>query len=230
MMKLKTLIVESEELDYDEDVLESLEGVEAIMAYLTQHGKEPRVIDLAGDKYIIWDDKIIDPDWPEVEDKSDWVWSTQAQRLRERLRDKLEDEFNQRYWERPEGLYHGTPKENVESIQRDGLKMQHKSRGLSNRHITRAVFTEQEPSYCQYHYGPEVFFIDTNAMKKDGFMPRVEKEPNHIEADVVNFLAHKIGAWDESGDRDWANSMSEGTTENTIIVYADIPAKYLKLL
>jgi hypothetical protein len=228
MIKLKQLIIESE--DYDEDEIENLEGLEAIVQYLQAHDKEPQIIDLGGEKYIIWDDNIIDPDWSRVHKKSDWVWDTSAQRLRERLRDTLEDKFNARFWERPEPLYHGTPKENVEKIQQEGLKMQHKSRGLSNRHISRAIFTEQEPEYCQCHYGPEVFQIDTITMKQDGFMPRVEKEPNHVEADVINFLAHKIGAWDEQGDRDWANSQSEGTTENTIILYANIPPKYLKLL
>ena len=228
MIRLKKLIIESE--DYDEDEIENLEGIDVIMQYLQAHGKEPQIIDLAGENYIIWDDNILDPDWPKVQTKSDWLWDHSAWRLRERIRDLIEDRFNQAYWERPEPLYHGTPKENVQSIQQDGLKMQHKSRGLSNRNIHRAVFTEQEPEYCQYHYGPEVFEINTPAMKADGFMPRVEKEPNHVEADVINALAHKIGAWDEQGDRDWANSQSEGTTEGTIILYADIPPKYLKLL
>ena len=58
MIKLK-LIIESE--DYDEDEIENLEGVEAVMQYLQAHGKEPQIIDLAGENYIIWDDNIFRP-------------------------------------------------------------------------------------------------------------------------------------------------------------------------
>ena len=44
----------------------------------------------------------------------------------------------------------------------------------------------------------------------------------------MNFLARKIGAWEE--DMDLANSFSEGTTDDTVIIYDNIPPKYLKLL
>ncbi len=226
MIKLKKLIVESDE--YDAREIEDLEGIETIVQYLTDHDKEPEIIDLGGDKYVIWDNNIVDPEFPIVEEKSDWVWIPSARRLREKLTDMIEERFNRMFWENPEPLYHGTPEENVETIKREGIKRQHKSRGLANRHIHSAVFTEKSPDYCQYHYGPEVFMIDTFAMKRDGFMPQVVKEPNHVESDVINFLAHKIGAWEE--DRDYAQSQSEGTTEDTIIIYADIPPKYVTLL
>lgn len=226
MIKLKRLITESEE--FDDRALEDLEGIEAIVQYLTQYGKQPEVINLAGSQYVIYDDMIVDPDWPWPTKKDEWLYKTDAQRLISALTDEVEERFNAAFWQRPEPLFHGTPKENVESIQREGLKMQHISRGLANRHIRSAVFTEKNPEFCGYHYGPEVFEIDTNAMKADGFMPQVTKEPNHIESEVMNLIARKIKAWDE--EKDLANSYSEGTTEETIIIYDNIPPKYLKLL
>ena len=63
-------------------------------------------------------------------------------------------------------------------------------------------------------------------MKADGFTPYVTKEPNHTESDVVNFLARKIGAWTD--EKDFTQSNSEGTTDETIIIYTDIPPKYIK--
>lgn len=225
-IKIKRLLIESDE--FDDRELEDLEGVENIMQYLQAHGKDAKVVDLAGDHYVVYDDMIVDPDWPWARKKDDWLYRTEASRLRERLAAEFEDRFNKQFWQRPEPLFHGTPTENVEDIKREGLTMQHKSRGLSNRSIRAAVFTERSPEYCGYNYGPAVFEIDTIQMKKDGFMPRVEKEPNHLESDILNFIAHKIGAWDE--DQDLANAFSEGTSEDTVIIYADIPPKYLKLL
>jgi hypothetical protein len=225
-IKLKRLLIETDE--FDDRELEDLEGVDAIVQYLQAHGKEPQVVDLAGSKYVLYDDMIVEPDWPWPKKKEQWLYDNSARQLRDQLMDEIERRFNDRFWKHPEPLYHGTPKENVESIQREGLKMKHISRGFSNRHIHAAVFTEMNPEYCQYHYGPEVFMIDTPQMKADGFMPRVEKEPNHLESEVLNAMAHKIGAWED--DKDLANPMSEGTSEDTVIIFSNIPPKYLKLL
>jgi len=226
MIKLKEIMNEVSEPFEDE--IDDLEGKDAIVQFLIAQGKEPQVIQLGKDEYVIYDDKIIDPSFPQVQAKEEWLYDHSARRLRETLKDMIEERFNKNFWERPEVLYHGTPIENVETIDREGLKMQHKSRGLSNRSITRAVFTTQSPEYAEYHYGPAVFEINTPQMKADGFMPQVVKEPNHTESDVLNFLAQKIGAWEE--ERDLAQANSEGTTDDTVIIYADIPPKYLKLL
>lgn len=226
MIKLKKMLVEGKD-DFEYEI-EDLEGAEAIMQFLTNNNKSPELIELGKDKYIIWDDKILDPEYPIVKKKSDWLWDRDASQLRESLVDMVEERFNKNFWERPEFLYHGTPKENVESIQREGIKKQHISRGFANKHIRSAVFTEKSPDFCGYHYGPEVFEINTTAMKADGFMPYVTKEPNHTESEVINFLAHKIGAWED--DKDYSSATSEGTTDDTIIIYDNIPPKYVKLI
>ena len=85
-------------------------------------------------------------------EKNKWIWGTSAQRLCNSLTDVIEERFNKNFWELPEPLYHGTPSENVESIKQNGLQMQHKSRGLSNRHIHRAVFTEKNPKFLRFGF------------------------------------------------------------------------------
>ena len=219
MIKLKKLLRE------DDSELENLEGMEAIANYLTTHGKKFEIIKLGSDEYIIWDDNIIDPEYPVVKEKRDWIYGMEGQRIIRAMTDTMEERFNTQFWEHPEILFHATPTENVENIKREGLKAVHKSRGLSNRHIRAAVFTSTEPDWITHSYGPSVITINTRLMKSDGFLPQVTKEPNHVEADVTNFIARKIGAWDE--DRDLANGHSEGTTDDTVIIHSNIPVKYL---
>jgi hypothetical protein len=221
MIKLKKIME-----DIDEFELEDLQGKEAIIQYLQTHGKQPELISLGEDEYVMWDDNIVATDYPNVKSKNDWIYSMEGQRLISRLTDAWEEKFNARFWEHPEILYHATPTENVEAIKQEGLKLQHKSRGMANRHIRGAVFTSTEPDWITHSYGPSVITINTRLMKADGFMPTVGKEPNHIEADVTDFIGDKIGAW-KAGHRDLANSQSEGTTDDTIIIYSAIPPKYL---
>lgn len=215
------------EEDVDEYELEDLQGKEAILQYLEAHGKHPEVLNLGGDEYIIWEDNIVDAEYPDVKEKNDWIYSMEGQRLITRLKDAAEDQFNARFWERPEALFHATKRENVDMIRKEGLKAMHISRGLSNRHIRAAVFTSTEPDWITHTYGPVVVTIRTDLMKKDGFTPYVTKEPNHTEADVTNFIARKIGAWDD--DRVDGNPRSEGTTDDTVIIFASIPPKYLEI-
>jgi len=221
MTKLKQLLCE--EIDHYE--IEDFRGIDPIVQYLTDHDEEPEVIKLGSMECVIWGNYIIDdPDFPDVQEKQDWLWSTSGQRLVKEMMDLMDDKFNQQFWERPEYLYHGTPSENVDNIKQKGLSAEHKSRGLANRHINRAVFTSTEHDGVVLHYGDSVIEINTIQMKNDGFMPHVTKEPNHEESDVINFIARKIGMDDE---RDHSMSNSEGTTDDTRIVHDGIPPKYL---
>jgi hypothetical protein len=205
--------------------LEDLQGKDAIIQYLQAHDKDPKIVKLGTDEYIIWDDNILDPEWPTVKKKANWMYDSEVQKLVERLKDVVEEKFNDRFWNRPELLFHGTPKENLEIIKHEGLKAMHKTRGMSNKYIRSAVFTSTEPDWISYYYGPVVVTIQTGLMKKDGFMPMVTKEPNHTYDEVMNFIAHKIGAWDENHDE--SSARSEGTTDDTVIIYSSIPLKYL---
>ena len=230
---------EGEEEDIDQRELEDLQGKDAILTYLTSHGKTPEVIDLAGDEVIIWDEFIIDDvDYPWIKKKIDWIYSSTGNRLINAISDKLEEKRSKLFWEYPPTLYHATPKENIPSIQQNGLKAQHKSRSLTNRNISSAVFTTTEPdeiynpAYSKGWspggpYGDSLFAINTKLMKVDGFMPSTSKEPAFAEQDAINFLAHKIKVWDREHD---TVDSGDGTSDTTIIIHSSIPPKYVSLV
>ncbi len=221
MIKLKHLIKE------DDSELEDLEGVEPIMQYLQGHGKSPELIKLGTEELIIWDDNIIDPEFPRVKKKADWIYSMGGRKLASAMTGAIEDKFNAEFWKHPQTLFHATPTNNVENIKVNGLSAVHKSRGMANKHIRSAVFTSTEPDWITHSYGPSVITIHTDLMKKDGVMPYVSKEPNHTEHEVIMFLLRKIKASDREMERDYSSAQSEGTTDDTIIIYSPVPAKYL---
>jgi len=239
MIKLKSLLTErfftySELREAGEkytrelkDGVEELTTKEEILAYLTEKNANPQVVELFGDEYITFFSQIVDLDGPFVYDAEQWIYSSAGQSIVNLIADKLEEKFNQRFWEHPEILYHATPTANVENIKRDGLKMQHKSRSMSNRHIQSAVFTTTEPEAVVHSYGPELFSINTKKMKQDGFMPMVSKEPSYAESDAINYLANKIHVWKDERD---LVSQSDGTDSTTVIVHENIPPKYLEQL
>ena len=221
MIKLRLLIEET----IDATELEKLEGnAPSILQYLDFQGKSAELIKLGTDEYIIWDDNIVDPNYINIKKKENWIYDSEGQRLIRNLIGAFEDKFNTQFWNYPQILYHATPTENVGQIKQDGLKAIHLSRGLSNRHIKSAVFTSTEPE-CIGSYGPSIITINTKLMKEDGFTPYVTKEPNHVESDVTNFIARKIGAWED--DKELSNGHSEGTDDYTVIVHSPIPPKYL---
>jgi len=222
------MVRRSMEEEVDRFELEDLEGKDAILQYLTSNGKDAEVVDLGGTEYIIWNDNIINLEWPNVKEKKHWIYSTECQRLVGELTGMVEDKFNAFFWQHPEVLFHATVQENVEDIRKKGLLAIHKGRGMSNRHIHYAVFTSTEPDWITHVYGPVVITIRTDLMKKDGFTPYVTKEPNHTEAEVIDFIAGKIKAW-EPGTHDLSNAYSEGTTEDTVIIYESVPPKYLEV-
>jgi hypothetical protein len=59
-------------------------------------------------------------------------------------------------------------------------------------------------------------------MKQDGFTPFVGPEPEILEKQIAGAFAHKIGV---DYKEDYSDS---GMDPNTIIIYGDIPAKYIK--
>lgn len=143
------------------------------------------------------------------------------------------DNFNELFWKFPQYLYHCTPEENRESIIKNGIGMMDKTRGFSsNRHIGAAVFTtseEEEVPSLQDSYGPVVFLINTPQMKKDGYMPTVEKEPDWTTAEKISFVLQKLGYPEEKTETSRFVDSSEGTTPYTVIVYGQIPPQYLNV-
>jgi len=143
------------------------------------------------------------------------------------------DDFHNLFWKFPRYLYHCTPEENQESIMKNGINMMDKTRGFaSNRHVGTAVFTtseEEEISSLQNSYGPVVFSINTPQMKRDGYMPKVEQEPDWAKAEKISYVLRKIGYPDERSEASLFVDSSEGTSPYTIIIYGQIPPKYLSI-
>lgn len=141
--------------------------------------------------------------------------------------------FNELFWKYPQYLFHCTPTENKESIKQNGINITNKTRGFSsNRHVGAAVFTtseEEEIPSLQNSYGPVVFSINTSHMKKDGYMPVVEKEPDWTRAEKISFVLRKLGYPEEKTEVDRFVDSSEGTTPYTIIIYGNIPPQYISI-
>jgi hypothetical protein len=123
-------------------------------------------------------------------------------------------------------LFHATKEENVESILKDGLLTKNESRGLTNRFVGSAIFTSTE-MHEMSTYGDYIFEIDTDTMKKDGYMPRVTLEPEVEDHFARINLISKLGLRDFFFD---FQPVDSGMEEDTRIVHGNIPAKYLTLL
>lgn len=105
----------------------------------------------------------------------------------------------------------------------DGLEGRAETRGLTNKSVGAAVFTSLEPELVEAYTGSDggVVVINTRQMKQDGFTPFVGPEPEILEKQIASAFAHKIGV-------DYEEEYSDsGMDPNTIIVYGDIPAKYI---
>lgn len=139
-------------------------------------------------------------------------------------------DFNHHFWNFPVTLYHCTPKENLEVIKTEGLKAKNESRGYSsNKHIGNAIFTTSESEEIEHlksSYGEIVIGINTKQMKSDRYILTVEREPDWEQADKLAFVMEKLGK-DKYGDPSRYVDSSEGTSPYTVIVYGDIPPKYL---
>jgi DNA topoisomerase I len=167
-----------------------------------------------------------------VADEKGWVDRTEfsnfVRQNAESAYPDIEEKFNREFWDAPGPLYHATPEENVEAILSGGIEARHESRGMSNRHISHAVFTADSwegGERNSYTYGAAIFEIDMEAMKRDGKTPFVYREPDVVERDREQALAHHLG------DRSWStDSDSNGEMEDTVIIDSPIHRKYLKLV
>ncbi len=173
-----------------------------------------------GETIWVSEDKVVEGKLGDfsVYDKHDWVDSADAL-------DMYPDTFSKDFWSSPSPLYHATQKRFVEDIQEDGLEGRSSSRGLSNRSVGSAVFTTMSLSEAEYGaYGNFIFQIDTRSMKKDRYTPEVGEEPDILENGARSGLAHLVGL------DDYYYDIERGVSDQTVIVYGDIPAKYLTLI
>lgn len=166
------------------------------------------------DEYVI----NCDGHYASVYEKRDWLSSIDPTDFFP----NYEQEYNDNFWKYPCKLYHATTNENIKDIEKRGLLPKNKTRGLSNRSVGSAVFTTSEFEET-YHgsYGDVVFEIDTNQMANDGYKPFVSEEPPIIESELTERLANYIKL------DDYETEVSSDISPYTIIVYGNIPPKYL---
>lgn len=137
--------------------------------------------------------------------------------------DEYIEKFHDEFWQYPGPVFHATPSENVESIEKNGIGAASETRGMSNRNVGSAVYTTADWDEATYgSYGEAIFEIDTVAMKKDGYEVRVDEEPIISEGSVRESLAYAIGA------KDFHVEVESGMSPNTVVFHGSIPAKYIK--
>jgi hypothetical protein len=176
-------------------------------------------------KLVINGKLVIDLDYQSVYPLDEWFVNEREDSLIQDFAEYDTFDFNKKFWERPDYLYHSTDEENVESITANGLNKESRTRGISNRSVGSAVYTTLNLDMANAgHYGNSVFEIDTVSMKKDGLTPQVELEPDVQEKVVREIIAHKLGM------EDYQYDVEQGMDEDTVVVFGAIPPKYLKLL
>lgn len=206
------------------DELEEIQGEPQLLQFLKQrniHYFYPRlltkimVISLPDGLYVIDDFNFISP-----QNATQWVWD-QSSRLAQYI--PIGD-FNDEFWQSVAPgtvLYHGTSPENWAAIQGTGaINPRCKTRGLSNRHVGCAVFLSWNHELVM-DYGSIVLSIHVGQMKQDGLMHVVEREPDIEEKEHLGSLAHAIGIEDFDPDQ------GTDTHPETIIMYGDVPIKYI---
>jgi len=132
------------------------------------------------------------------------------------------------FWNSPSTLYHATDHDNIESIMESGLQLESKTRGMTNRWMGASVFTSTNPEAI-HSYGDTILEIDTEAMKRDGYTPRVELEPGIVEYEAARSLL----SWFDMDEGDYPledPANTDGVDRETIILNGPVPAKYLTVM
>ena len=119
-------------------------------------------------------------------------------------------------------VYHATEEENAESILQNGLEARDQTRGIANRSTGPAVMASWQTEATS-SYGDHIFAINLGQMKQDGYMPNVQQEDPISEAEAEQALARGIGIKDHDVD------VESGIDPDTVVIFGDIPPKYLEL-
>jgi hypothetical protein len=140
-------------------------------------------------------------------------------------------DFNSVFWKMKYMpiLYHCTEPDRWEMIKVEGLKAMNGSRGLSNRSVGKSIFTtmeELEVPFFKSYYGDCVLAINAQAMKNDHFTPEVSRELDWDRASKLEFIMRKMG---KEAEADQFIESSDQNTSGTVILYSDIPLKYVSL-
>ena len=141
------------------------------------------------------------------------------------------EEWSQSFWNSvgPNSVvWHNTTEENYELIERSGvLRASNQTRGLLNRGTQSAVFvTTSADEAAMGVYGNVMLEIDLNQMKQDGHTPFVSREEPCVEFELRNRLLNYINPEIEFSD--WHINMDGIDCENTLVIFGNIPIKYIK--
>lgn len=132
----------------------------------------------------------------------------------------FDEKFNQEFWDSPVPLLHGTT--DIESVLQTGLEARSDSRGLTNKGVGLAVFATTDESVAKEYGSDGIVVINTLAMKQAGFTPFVSQEPDILDAEIKDAIAHAFRIIDFHYDY-----MDSGMHPDTIIIYDSIPPKFL---
>lgn len=215
------------------DAIEECEDRDCIETFLRVAGIEWKPHSFPnGETLIVADIEnrkvVIDPEFPSVLDAIDWLYSIDDYRLSGYAG---EHDFNEQFWHGREfasRLYHGTTDDLANQIMKSRLDPKDRTRGISNRGTGSAIFTTiYDQTREGPRYGSAVIEIDTSAMRSDGFTPVVS-----LEYPVETEMTRNRLAW-SMGIREFENNRmqeldSDGVRETTIIVFGEIPVKYLR--
>lgn len=133
-----------------------------------------------------------------------------------------DDRFNKEFWQYPVPLYHGT--KNMIKVLKMGLEPRYETRGISNRSTGATIFATTEPDETESYAQDGIVVINTDAMKKDGYMPFVSQEEPLQDSDQISAIAHKIGV-EYYPDEQYS---SDGLSLNTVIIHGKVEPKYLR--
>jgi len=225
IMNFKQWLIESMDRYASEvsSLIEDAVGLDAVIEVLKSNEIVHKVIDFSGKKVIVLPESSLviydfDDGYGNVESVENFVYSNYA--------DDLKDygDFNEYFWNSPAMLYHATTSANFELIKgSDGLKGMCKTRGSGNIGVGCAVFTSMNhEDLLSGSYGSVILTIDTRAMKADGYMPRVSREPGVEEVDATQDLVSRLGL---RYDVEYPNDLFL----DTVIVHGSIPMKYISL-
>lgn len=127
-------------------------------------------------------------------------------------------------------LYHATKEKYVDDILKNGLKAKNKTRIPTSKIRKNAVFAVLNPSMLQDEvYGGKVIIIDTLKMKNDGFTPLVGREKDWERQDRARYLQSKLNIYGQIERMVPAGEGGSGSWRDTIVIYDDIPPKYISL-
>src|SRR5690606_17991520 len=108
-------------------------------------------------------------------------------------------------------------------INQIGLSKSNKSRTISNSHVGDVVFASENPEIIS-SYGDVLFRLDMQAMKQNGFMPYVSREPQIEDYYIRNQIARIVGM------NDFHYDLDSGVHSDTVIIHGDIPSEYLSIM